>query len=491
MYPKSNERKPVNVKNAQESNSEKQERRKSKLIEEMKRKQQEVKPAKEKQPKPRKKKIADDREILRLKKEIAELKSEVKKARNEAAAERKKTRSYKKQLRELEAASKKEIAEISQEAGILSQQAEMQFELAAHLHEELINAGWDEQRTAAEVLKARMDLISFLLVQCDKAQEKIYRLKKNQSKHFEMMDRLEEKLKIQERSATTATRQLGKKEEQLKKTIHENEILKKRCSKMQQNIRKINSVDPQIAISQLIQQLSVRNFWDFNQLNKLFEMYRRVFEYHAHDTEHQNSDVMYGYLEINEKGQRFFHDINDELRIPVVVQGNFKRRNLLKDGMAVQVFRKKNTPGSVTLGYCYPVMERIRTENKSLKKTKAAPSSASEDFLITNQDVKAWAEEITITVVGGKRTQRFCDELSKYVKKVERIDTYEKGENRTFELIQASSYTFVLTDSVPHSVTDFVKGYDPTGEKVQSFYLPSKYDGVIRLHYLYWNRKDA
>lgn len=54
---------------------------------------------------------------------------------------------------------------------------------------------------------------------------------------------------------------------------YENDKLQIRYKKMQQNLRKINSIDPQKTIPRLIQQLDSRTFRTFNQLNTLFEKY--------------------------------------------------------------------------------------------------------------------------------------------------------------------------------------------------------------------------
>ena len=54
-----------------------------------------------------------------------------------------------------------------------------------------------------------------------------------------------------------------------------------------------------------------------------------------------------------------------------------------------------------------------------------------------------------------------------------------------------ADYVFMLVGSVPHAMTVYTKGTNDLNEnsdKVQTFDVPAKYDGVIRLHYLYANR---
>ena len=153
--------------------------------------------------------------------------------------------------------------------------------------------------------------------------------------------------------------------------------------------------------------------------------------------------------------------------------------------MAVQVYRKPEDIESVALGYCYPIVHKQPTiERKARKQAKKGEKTA----IILNEEVRRWTEELKITVVGNKQTQSFVELIQRYVKKVELVDTYEKGENYTFQQIEAADYAFILTDSVPHSVMDFLKASNFSEEKIQLFYLPNKAAGVVRLNSLYWNR---
>ncbi|MDB6221946.1 hypothetical protein [Lactobacillus amylovorus] len=55
-----------------------------------------------------------------------------------------------------------------------------------------------------------------------------------------------------------------------------------------------------------------------------------------------------------------------------------------------------------------------------------------------------------------------------------------------------ADYIFLLIGSVPHALTDYTKRTDDlnkNSQKVQIFDTPAKYDGVIRLHYLFVNSK--
>lgn len=137
------------------------------------------------------------------------------------------------------------------------------------------------------------------------------------------------------------------------------------------------------------------------------------------------SDVLYGYLEVTNEQTLFFHGINGEIILPLNVHRGYAKKDLLVDGMAVQVFRKLDEPDVVSLGYCYPIVEKETTNERKLRKKTPIKEIQSKE-IFSNEEVKKWSEGLSLTVVGNKRVKNFVYQLSKYVKKVEQIDAYEK-----------------------------------------------------------------
>ncbi|WP_025014572.1 hypothetical protein [Lactobacillus kitasatonis] len=115
----------------------------------------------------------------------------------------------------------------------------------------------------------------------------------------------------------------------------------------------------------------------------------------------------------------------------------------------------------------------------------------SREIMITNLDELKWAIQKKVLVVGNKFSSGFLDELKKYCQ-VQVMDTYEDGMQQIFRDMHKADYVFLLIGSVPHALTDYTKRTDDLNEnsqKVQIFDTPAKYDGVIRLHYLFVNSK--
>ena len=111
--------------------------------------------------------------------------------------------------------------------------------------------------------------------------------------------------------------------------------------------------------------------------------------------------------------------------------------------------------------------------------------------MITNLDELKWAIQKKVLVVGNKFSSGFLDELKKYCQ-VQVMDAYEDGMHQIFRDMHKEDYIFLLIGSVSHALTYYTKRTDDLNEnsqKVQIFDTPAKYDGVIRLHYLFVNSK--
>ena len=92
--------------------------------------------------------------------------------------------------------------------------------------------------------------------------------------------------------------------------------------------------------------------------------------------------------------------------------------------------------------------------------------------------------------MGNKYSDGFLREIKRYCD-VQTFDAYTEGEKRIFNAMQGADYVFLLIGSIPHAITDYTKEISdlkPGNDKVQIFDIPAKYDGVIRLHYLYANK---
>lgn len=478
-------------KELEKSNKEKHKERYQKLLDQAKEKQQKrlsVERSKVDSNEGVKKKSVkvNQDEVSRLNKQVMDLKRQLKRFKNDAALERKKSRAVKSELKAVKAYATQQL----QDAENIREDADKRFKEANRLLNDLRLSGWDEENTALEEVKLRNELIAFLLQ--DRIKMKRYVDKEHQRDRRYNQKIQERDHKIEElKELIKETRKFSVQQERRLENLQiKSDKLQSRYKKMQQNLYKINSINPQDVIPRLIQQLDSRTFRSFNQLNTLFEKYQWLFLHNSREMNQAQSDVLYGYLEVTTEQDLFFHDINDEIILPLKVHRGYDRKDLLVDGMAIQVFRKLDEPDVVSIGYCYPIVEKETTEERKLKKKTATKKNHPQD-IFANEEVKKWVAGLSLTVVGNKRVKPFVALLSKYVKKVEQIDAYEKGEDYVFNHLRSSDYAFVLLDSVPHTVTTFVKSYDPLGQKIQIFNLPNEEDGLIRLNYLYWNQAES
>ena len=159
-------------------------------------------------------------------------------------------------------------------------------------------SGWDEENTALEEVKLRNELIAFLLQ--DRIKMKRYVDKEHQRDRRYNQKIQERDHKIEElKELIKETRKFSVQQERRLENLQiKSDKLQSRYKKMQQNLYKINSINPQDVIPRLIQQLDSRTFRSFNQLNTLFEKYQWLFLHNSREMNQAQSDVLYGYLEV-------------------------------------------------------------------------------------------------------------------------------------------------------------------------------------------------
>ena len=342
--------------------------------------------------------------------------------------------------------------------------------------------GWDTDNHALQELQKRNQIIIYLLQKNSQMQHYLERIHKASDLLKKRNDRLNKKLeKLSNRNATYL-KIMEKKKQELQQLSKVNQRQTEQLAKEKQNFVQ---AAPQDLIHALIQQLDTQSFYKFNQLNKLFNRYQWIFEQQANNLQYQETNIFYGFVEI-EEGSIYFHEVNTEQRRPLIVEESFKRKDLLTDGIAVRV-HQKTVDGPVYLRYCYPIVEQNKSKRRSdkyLKRISQKSKQPSKKQL--SIDAEKWASSLKIAVIGNKQIKGFVKGLQKYVETVERIDAYEYGEKALFERIRAVDYVYVCIDSVPHHVTNFLKSEIELMEKTEFFYRPSIDDGVTRMNYLYW-----
>lgn len=407
-----------------------------------------------------------------------QLKQELSKAKKQVATVSKKRREDKKHIRELSQQLERQHQQAKVEKEKMRQKVIEQQRKTELLYQKLEEVGWDTDNHALQELQKRNQIIIYLLQKNSQMQHYLERIHKASDLLKKRNDRLNKKLeKLSNRNATYL-KIMEKKKQELQQLSKVNQRQTEQLAKEKQNFVQ---AAPQDLIHALIQQLDTQSFYKFNQLNKLFNRYQWIFEQQANDLQYQETNIFYGFVEI-EEGSIYFHEVNTEQRRPLIVEESFKRKDLLTDGIAVRV-HQKTVDGPVYLRYCYPIVEQNKSKRRSdkyLKRTSQKSKQPSKKQL--SIDAEKWASSLKIAVIGNKQIKG----LQKYVKTVERIDAYEYGEKALFERIRAVDYVYVCIDSVPHHVTNFLKSEIELMEKTEFFYRPSIDDGVTRMNYLYW-----
>lgn len=419
-------------------------------------------------------------EINKLRSELAKTKIELKQKKAALSKEKKTSKQLRKKTRQLEESlseTKNETNHYFLEKTHKIEKEKAEFEKVVS---KLRTAGWDEKGSALEEIELRNKWILFLMQGRIDTKRYLNDAYKRDNEHNKEIKILENKNNQLEFNNTRRQKLLNKKNTQLEDLRIEHKRVKSHLRKLQSRFDQLHSPSPRTSLRNLTDQLTVENFDHYRDANRLFEKYTKIFEINSRKVQAVD-ERLYGYLEISEDNY-FFHDLNEELVLPLILPVHFKRYDLLRDGMVIQVSPILEEELSAFLIYCYPLIQNYQSTDFKVKEQKKKQKK-ERDIWITNEEVLRWAKTIHITVVGSKRTKNFVDELSRYVDSVTVVNTYEDGEKITFERIKASDYSFVLTDSVPHSVMDFLKQYDPELKKTQTFYLPAKEDGAVRLNY--------
>lgn len=237
------------------------------------------------------------------------------------------------------------------------------------------------------------------------------------------------------------------------------------------------------------------------QYSKLGELNQKFNEMFAKTVEQQDfqGQIIYGYLKIV-NGRYYIVSVNNQEQYELDATEVQEKDKLFVNGSAIKAQARPRTPRyqlmriyeTISLNSTDEIKRAIRKRSKKVKATHAERSSATpvnDAVEIVNPDKLAWLKQLTITVVGNKRVDPFVEEMRKYVR-VRKFDGYEDQEKLIFKAINGSDYTFILIDSVPHSITDFTKHHAelmPGSGRVQIFRNPNRYSGVIRLNYLYEN----
>ena len=474
---------PEGWQQAEIKNDQYQNERRRQLLEKMQQKQLNREKKKNKETKKKQQnKIATDPRVVRLNNEMNQLKQELSKAKKQVATVSKKRREDKKHIRELSQQLERQQQQAKVEKEEMRQKVIEQQRKTEQLYQKLEEVGWDTDNHALQELQKRNQIIIYLLQKNSQMQHYLERIHKASDLLKKRNDRLNKKLeKLSNRNATYL-KIMEKKKQELQQLYKVNQRQTEQLAKKKQNFVQ---AAPQDLIHALIQQLDTQSFYKFNQLNKLFNRYQWIFEQQANDLQYQETNIFYGFVEI-EEGSIYFHEVNTEQRRPLIVEESFKRKDLLTDGIAVRV-HQKTVDGPVYLRYCYPIVEQNKSKRRSdkyLKRISQKFKQPSKKQL--SIDAEKWASSLKIAVIGNKQIKGFVKGLQKYVKTVERIDAYEYGEKALFERIRAVDYVYVCIDSVPHHVTNFLKSEIELMEKTEFFYRPSIDDGVTRMNYLYW-----
>lgn len=312
---------------------------------------------------------------------------------------------------------------------------------------------------------------------------------KNKDLFGNLMDQLQNNRKLQ-KEIDHQNRQLKvlnkEKEEVYKKISLQKGKNKELKEYINQQIHLQNAM-PNSLIDLLINRCSEKNFSCYDNLDNLIRKYQSVLDNLVH--QQQNNDYRYGYIKSTDK-QWLLHDVNTDNDISVGVNSHLLQSPHLITGATVRC-RKTNDSWEVEKLYYLPdkVNKTARTKHKHKKSVEHVHNDR--EIIITNLNELKWAMQKRILVVGNKFSSGFLDELKKYCH-VQVMDAYEDGMQQIFKAMHKSDYVFLLIGSVPHAITDYTKNTDDLNEnsqKIQIFDTPAKYDGVIRLHYLFSNSR--
>lgn len=293
--------------------------------------------------------------------------------------------------------------------------------------------------------------------------------------------KLEKRVSDRDRKINNLNKEKGKTDKKLFLQRKRNRELKELYDQRIQ----LQDASPDELINLLVRKCSTKTFSYYDNLDVLVRKYEKVLDELLH--EQQEVDRRYGYIKFINEGY-LLHDVNSGEDIQVNVAPALLENPNFTDGSAVRC-RKNDDDWGVEKIYYLPnkIAKPVMHKHKEKKAVKHVHNSR--EIVISNFDELAWAMQKKVLVIGNKFSSGFIDELKKYCK-VQVMDAYEDGLQQIFSTMHTSDYVFLLVGSVPHAVTEYTKNtsdLNKDSQKVQIFDIPAKYDGVIRLHYLFVN----
>lgn len=316
---------------------------------------------------------------------------------------------------------------------------------------------------------------------------------------------------VEQRQSYADTRQKMKEvqrdcndyKKQLKQANEENDHLRHKIKTQNDKIegyedRYRSNNRAEALLMHLIDNLDSDTLGQYSKLGELNQKFNDIFAKTVEQQDFQGQ-VIYGYLKIV-NGRYYIVSVSSQEQHELDVMEVQEKDKLFVNRAAIKAQSEPRTPRyqliriyeTISLNSTDEIKKAIRKRSKKVKETHVDKSSATpvnDAVEIVNPDKLAWLKQLTITVVGNKRVDPFVEEMRKYVK-VRKFDGYEDQEKLIFKAINSSDYTFILIDSVPHSITDFTKHHEdlmPGSGRVQIFRNPNRYSGVMRLNYLYEN----
>lgn len=248
----------------------------------------------------------------------------------------------------------------------------------------------------------------------------------------------------------------------------------------------LKNASVQELIQLLIDRCSPETIADYRRLETLVQYYYKVLD------STQQRKFSYGYIE-ETNNEFWLHDINKDTVYSVWVPKKLRNDPKYSSGIVV---RCRRVNGNWIVDHLYPSISISSTNpsgNKLTSKENKSKINHVENkhkITITNEQEIACLKDLNVVLVGNKYSSGFVNQLKKYCH-LTVFDGYEDGEQQIFRAMHSADYVFILIGSVPHSITVYAKGntdLDENSDKVQIFDVPAKYDGVIRLHYLWENQ---
>ncbi|WP_279035926.1 hypothetical protein [Lactobacillus intestinalis] len=249
----------------------------------------------------------------------------------------------------------------------------------------------------------------------------------------------------------------------------------------------VRAASPELMIDLLRDKCSVNNVTSYRRLTTLNQVYDNAMQDFLSFYYHEK--YSYGYIEtVND--QYILHDINQNQDHPVILPDFILKNTNFDLNTVVRCHLNDNASWGVDHFY-RTISFRLVSKPQSINKKKSSKKikESQPTILLTNPEELVWLASKRIVIVGDKYSVGFLNEIKKYCS-VETFNGYKDGERRIFDAMHRADYVFMLIGSVLHAMTVYTKGTNDLNEntdKVQTFDVPAKYDGVIRLHYLYAN----